>query len=312
MDTFSAIPIFVAVVECGSFSQAGERMGVSKSAISKRIGQLEEALGVRLLHRTTRRLSLTEAGERYYDYARNALRVANEGLDAISELQGSPQGKLRINVPMAFGRLHLAPFVPKFLAENPNISIDMMMDDKVVDMVEGSFDVAIRIGKLPDSSLIARRLAPCHSVLCASSDYIDRFGAPETPADLLNHNCLFYSYFQAGTEWTFHGPDGTVKVPPQGNYQVNNSEALYEALLAGLGICQMPTFIVGPALASGKLIPLMPEYSLPLHSIYAVFSERKYLPAKVRVFLEFLKASYGEDRPYWDEASYVSKISVAS
>lgn len=312
MKIFSAIPVFVAVVECGSFSQAGEKLGTSKSAVSKRINQLEGKLGVRLLHRTTRRLSLTEAGERYYDYARNALMIASEGEDAITQLQGKPQGTLRINAPMAFGRLHIAPLITEFLSEYPDIKINMAMDDKVVDMVEGSFDIAIRIGELPDSSLIARRLAPCHSVLCASPEYIAKFGEPKTPTDLVNHNCLFYSYFQAGVEWAFKGSEGAgegevesevesvVKVQPQGNYQVNNSEALHEALLAGLGICQMPTFIVGSALASGKLVPLLSGYALPQHAIYAVFSERKHLPAKVRVFLDFITARFGEEEPYWD------------
>jgi DNA-binding transcriptional LysR family regulator len=305
MKIFSAIPVFVAVVECGSFSQAGEKLGTSKSAVSKRINQLESQLGVRLMHRTTRRLSLTEAGERYYDYARNALMIASEGEDAITQLQGKPQGTLRINAPMAFGRLHIAPLIPAFLSEYPDIKINMAMDDKVVDMVEGSFDIAIRIGELPDSSLIARRLAPCHSVLCASPEYVAKFGEPKTPTDLINHNCLFYSYFQAGVEWTFEGGvesevEGAIKVQPQGNYQVNNSEALHEALLAGLGICQMPTFIVGSALASGKLVPLLSEYALPQHSIYAVFSQRKHLPAKVRVFLDFITARFGGEEPYWD------------
>jgi len=302
MVNFSAIPVFVAVVECGSFSLAGERLGTSKSAVSKRISQLEKNLGVRLLHRTTRRLKLTEAGEHYYDYARKAFATACEGEDAITQLQGQPQGVLSISTPMAFGRLHIAPLISGFLTENPNIRMNMTMDDKMVDLVEGGFDVAIRIGNLPDSSLIARRLAPCRSVLCASPDYIVKFGTPETPADLRQHNCLFYSYFLGGTEWIFEGPAGQVKVQPQGNYQVNNSEALREALLDGLGICQVPTFIVGADLSSGLLVPLLEEYPLPMHSIYAVFPERKYLPAKVRVFLDFVKEHLGEEKPYWDVA----------
>ncbi len=300
MVCFSAIPVFVAVVECGSFSQAGEKLGVTKSAVSKRISQLEAKLGVQLLQRTTRRLSLTEAGERYFDYARNALMIANEGEDAISQLQDQPQGTIRVNAPMAFGRLHIAPMMPKFLFDNPQIKVDMMMDDRVVDLVSGSFDIAIRIGKLPDSSLIARRLAPCHSVLCASPQYLEKFGVPDTPKDLIHHNCLSYSYFQAGTEWRFTGPDGLVSVVPKGNYRVNNSEALLEGLLAGLGIAQMPTFIVGPALASGELVSLLPDYVLPQHAIYAMLPERKHLPAKIRVFLEYLHRRFGETTPYWD------------
>ncbi|MCJ8304092.1 LysR family transcriptional regulator [Shewanella sp.] len=300
MESFSAIPVFVAVVECGSFSLASEQLGVTKSAVSKRISQLEAKLGVQLLHRTTRKLSLTEAGERYFDYARNALTLANEGEDAISELQDRPRGRLRVNAPMAFGRLHIAPLIPDFLREHPQIEIDMMMDDKVVDLVGGSFDIAIRIGKLPDSSLIARRLAPCHSVLCASPAYLQRLGTPEKPAQLVSHNCLYYSYFQGGTEWRFNGPEGLESLVPRGNYRVNNSEALLEALLAGLGICQMPTFIVGPAIADGRLVALLPEYRLPQHAIYAMLPGRKHIPAKIRVFLDCLLTHFDETLPYWD------------
>ncbi len=303
MENFSAIPVFVAVVECGSFSLAGQKLGTSKSAVSKRISQLENNLGVRLLHRTTRRLNLTEAGEQYYDYARKAFATAREGEDAMTHLQGQPQGSLSINVPMSFGRLHIAPLISAFLAENPNIQMNMVMDDKMVDLVEGGFDVAVRIGHLPDSSLIVRRLAPCRSVLCASPDYLAKFGVPKTPADLLNHNCLFYSYFRGGTEWIFEGPAGPVKVQPRGNYRVNNSDALREALIAGLGICQMPTFIVGPDLASGSLRPLLEDYALPLHSVYAVFPERKHLPAKVRAFLDFVIQHLGGETPHWDVIS---------
>ena len=301
MKSFSAIPVFIAVVECGSFSAAGQKLGTSKSAVSKRINQLEHDLGVRLLHRTTRRLSLTEAGEHYYDYARKAFFAACEGEDAITQWQGKPKGMLRVSVPMSFGRLHIAPLVSRFLSEYPDIQLNMTMDDKMVDLVEGGFDIAIRIGDLPDSSLIARRIAPCRSVVCASPEYVERHGRPKTPQDLQQHNCLVYSYFRGGSEWRFSGRNGVVKVLPKGNYQVNNSAAIREALITGLGIGQMPTFIVGPDLADGKLIPLLEGYSLPLHAIYAVFPERKHLPAKVRVFLDFVVKHLGEEQPYWDQ-----------
>jgi len=302
MEVFSAIPVFVAVVECGSFSQAGEKLGVTKSAVSKRISQLELKLGVQLLHRTTRRLSLTEAGQRYFDYARNSLMIAEEGEQAITTLQEQPQGTLRLNAPMTFSRLHLSPLIPQFLLDNPKVNLDMMMDDKVVDLIGGSFDIAIRIGKLPDSSLVAKRLAPCHSVLCASPSYLKRFLAPKTPQDLAQHNCLSYSYFQAGSEWQFNGPEGTESVIPKGNYRVNNSEALFEGLLAGMGICQMPSFIVGSAIAEGRLVTLLSEYQLPKHAIYALLPQRKHIPAKVRAFMECLQSRFDQDIPYWDKA----------
>lgn len=299
-DNFAAIPLFVAVVECGSFSAAGQRLGITKSAVSKRIAQLEGSLGVQLLHRTTRSLSLTEAGEQYFGYARNACAVAQEGEDAITRLQGQPQGILRLSVPMVFGRLHIAPLIPVFLAACPEVEINMMMDDKLVDLVEGGYDLAIRIGRLADSSLIARRIAPCYSVLCAAPAYLARSGMPKDLAQLAQHNCLFYSYYRAGSEWQFQGPEGAVRFQPRGNYQVNNSEALREALIAGLGICQMPTFIVGEDLAQGRLVELLPDYRLPEHAIYAVYPERKHVPAKVTAFVDFLLAQLGGERPYWD------------
>ncbi|MBL4829904.1 MAG: LysR family transcriptional regulator [Aliivibrio sp.] len=301
MEIFTSIPVFVAVVECGSFSAAAVSLGVTKSAVSKRINQLENQLGIKLIHRTTRSLSLTEAGEHYFDYARNALTIASEGEDAITRLQKSPQGTLRINAPMGFGRLHLAPLVPQFLLNHPQIQIDMEMDDKVVDMVSGSFDIAIRIGELPDSSLIAKHIAPCVSVMCASPSYLAKHGIPSHPTELATHNCLNYSYFQAGNEWRYVGPEGPVSVVPKGNYIVNNSEALYEGLIAGLGIGQMPTFIVGHALKQGKLIALLPEYHLPKHAIYAMLTERKHVPAKTRLFIEFLQQHFDKQTPHWDK-----------
>ncbi|CAI0911943.1 LysR family transcriptional regulator [Serratia grimesii] len=299
-DNFAAIPIFVAVVECESFSAAARRLGITKSAVSKRIAQLESSLGVQLLQRTTRSLSLTEAGEQYFGYARNACAVAQEGEDVVTRLQGQPQGCLRISVPMVFGRLHVAPLIPHFLAACPDMEINMMMDDQVVDLVDGGFDLAIRIGQLADSSLIARRIAPCRSVLCAAPAYLARSGTPTDLEQLAQHNCLFYSYFRGGSEWQFEGPAGAVRFQPRGNYQVNNSEALREALIAGLGICQMPTFIVGDDIAQGRLIELMPAYRLPEHAIYAVYPQRKYLPAKVLAFVDFLLAQLGGEQPYWD------------
>lgn len=300
MVEFSAIPVFVAVVECGSFSRAGEKLGTSKSAVSKRITLLEQRLGVRLFHRNTRRLSLTEAGEQYFEYARKAHALACEGEDAVAELQSEPRGVLRVSVPMTFGRLHLAPLIPGFLERYPHVQLDLSMDDQRVDLVEKGYDLAVRIGSLPDSSLVARRIAPCLSVICASPDYLARQGAPQTPEELSDHNCLFFSYFQGGAEWSFNSPVGMVRVQPRGNYRANNSEALRDALLAGLGICQMPTFIVGNDLAEKRLVPVLTDYPLPKHSIYAVFPERKHMPGKVRAFLDFLIDRLGGEQPFWD------------
>jgi DNA-binding transcriptional LysR family regulator len=301
MDTFSAIPVFVAVVENGSFSQAALRLGTSKSAVSKRISQLENKLGAQLLHRTTRQLSLTEAGERYFEYALKAYIAAGEGIDSVSQLQGNPKGLLKVNTPMSFGRLHIAPLVTDFLMKYPGIELNMVMDDKVVDLVEAGFDLAIRAGNLQDSTLIARRLAPCRSVICASPNYLAKHSAPQSPEDLIKHNCINYAYFSGGSEWTFHGESGPLKVKVAGNYQVNNSEALHQATLSGLGIAKIPTFIVGEDINQGKLVPLLREYSLSMQNFYAVFPERRHLPAKVRVFIDFILDRLGGEQPTWDK-----------
>ena len=298
MDGFGAIPVFVAVVETGGFSPAARKLGVSKSAVSKRISRLENKLGVRLLYRTTRQLSLTEAGERYYEHAVKAMAYASGAEDAVTQLQAEPQGRLRINTPMSFGRLHIAPLIPRFLARYPRIDVDMVMDDRVVDLVEEGFDVAIRGGDLPDSTLIARRLAPMRSVVCASPEYLAQKPAPPNPEALLDHNCLLFSY--SASEWTFLGQGEPVTVRVSGGYRVNNSEALREALLQGLGIARIPTFVVGPDLAAQRLVQVLTSYRTPEKTVYALFPKRQHLPAKVRVFIDFVVERLGGDVPYWE------------
>lgn len=303
-NTFSTIPIFVAVVECGSFSLAAEKLGVTKSAISKRVTQLEDELGIRLLNRTTRKLSLTEAGKRYYDHVSQALALAQQGMDAVTELQGEPKGKLKITAPMSFGVLYIAPIIAEFLEQFPKVTIDLQLEDQMVDLIEGEFDLAIRIGNLPISNLVAKRLVNCKSVLCASPEYIKRNGSPQKPSDLIGHNCLVYSYFRGGSEWAFEQQHNEFKVIPKGNFIVNNSEAIRRALIEGLGVGQLPTFLVSKDILSGKLQPIMTPYSLPEHAIYAVFPERKHLPHKVRAFMEFVADKLGRDKPVWDEGIF--------
>jgi DNA-binding transcriptional LysR family regulator len=302
MEGFSAIPVFVSVVENGGFSAAARRLGVSTSAISKRINLLENTLGVRLLHRTTRKLSLTEAGERYFEHAAQALAAAGQAEDAVTELQGEPQGKLRISSPMSFGRLHVSPLIPKLLKRYPKLKVELVMDDRSVDLVAEGFDVAIRSGSgsLPISTLIARKLAPLRQVLCASPEYIDQLGLPRTPAELSEHNCVLFSLSSDTNEWTLLSDDDTEIVSVSGNYKVNNSEALLEAIREGIGIGRLPTFVAGPDLKAGRLVKLFESYRIPDHTFYAVFPERKFLPAKVRAFLDFAIEYYGGDLPYWD------------
>lgn len=302
MEHFGAIPVFVAVVENGSFSAAARTLGVSKSAVSKRIHGLEAQLGVRLLYRTTRKLSLTEAGERYFEHAALALNAAIQAEEAVTELQGEPQGQLRVSSPMSFGRLHVAPMIPKLMQRYPKLRVDLVMDDRKVDLVAAGFDVAIRAGSgdLPDSTLVARRLAPLRQVLCASAGYIEGHGLPASPAELTGHNCVLYSYSSDANMWSLHKGDTTESVVVSGNYRVNNSEALLAALTQGIGIGRLPTFVAGPELKTGRLVTLLEAYTIPDHTFYAVFPQREYLPAKVRAFVDFATEYFGGDQPYWD------------
>ena len=300
MNEFGAIPVFVAVVENDGFSAASRVLGISKSAVSKRINQLENHLGVRLLHRTTRKLSLTEAGERYFEHAAQALTAAGQAEDAVTELQGEPQGKLKISSPMSFGRLHVAPLIPIFTQRYPKILIDLVMDDRNIDLVAEGFDLAIRSGDMPASTLIARKLAPLRQVLCASPDYIDRYGMPVTPSELSERNCILFSYSGDANEWTLIKDGKSEAVLVSGSYRVNNSEAILVALREGIGIGRLPTFVAGPDLREGNLVRILESYHIPDHTFYAVFPERQYLPAKVRVFLNFSINYFGGDQPYWD------------
>ncbi len=304
MAVFGAIPIFVAVIENGGFSAAARVLGISKSAVSKRVNQLEHHLGVRLLHRTTRKLSLTEAGTRYFEHAAQALMAANKAEDAVTELQGEPQGKLKVSCPMSFGRLHVAPLIPKLMKRYPKLKVELIMDDRTVDLIAEGLDVAIRSssGGLPDSSLVARKLAPLRQAICASPAYIEEHGAPTVPTELVDHNCILFSYSRDANEWTLVKGETRETVAISGDYRVNNSEAIIEALREGIGIGRLPTFVAGPDLKSGRLIKVLETYEIPDHTFYAVFPEREYLPAKVRAFLEFAIEYFGGDQPYWDQS----------
>lgn len=299
MSVFANIPILHAVVQAGSFSAASQQLGMTKSAVSKRIKTLEDELGVKLIQRTTRKLSLTEAGELYYGYIAQAQTLIQDGQDVVNSLQGSPKGLLKVSLPMVFGQKHIAPLLAEFSRRYPDIELVITLDDRVVDLLADQIDVAIRIGALPDSTLIAKKLSRCRSVLCASPDYLEQTGVPTELSQLKKHNCLFYSYFRAGIEWSFTGPNGIERIKPQGNIQVNNSEVLKQLLLDGGGVCQMPLFIVEPYLKSGELVTLLDDYVLPEHGIYAVYPEREYMPEKLRVWLEFLGEKMADKDEVW-------------
>lgn len=302
MRDLAGLMTFTRVVELESFSGAARDLGLSKSAVSKQVRRLEDRLGVRLLNRTTRRLSLTEAGRAFYDGCQQVASAADAAERAVSHLSEAPRGTLKVNAPMSFGRLHVGPALPGFLEAHPDLAIDLVLNDRIVDLVEEGFDVAVRIGRLEDSSLVARRLAPNRRVLAAAPAYLARHGAPDTPEDLARHDCLVYSYQSEGRAWRLRGPEGLRKVTPSGRLRVNNGDVLQAAAVGGLGVAFLPGFLAGADLRAGRLVRLLPAWRDAEDSaVHAVFPESRNLLPKVRVFVDFLAARFGE-RPYWDEA----------
>ncbi|MEJ2454588.1 MAG: LysR family transcriptional regulator [Candidatus Thiodiazotropha sp.] len=300
MDPLTDIAVFVQVVDAGSFTAAAERLRLSKSVISKYVTRLEERLGARLLNRTTRRLSLTEVGRAFYERSRLGLQELEEAEAEVSRLQNAPRGTLKINCPMSFGIMHISPALPEFLARYPDLAVDMSLDDRRVDLVQESFDLAIRIGELPDSSLVARRLGPCRHVVCAAPGYFVRHGVPHTPEELRDHNAITFKYQDSPNEWHFRSAQGgIIRVPVQGNIQINNSLGLREALLREAGVTLTPTFVVGDDIKSGRLQAVLREYTALEVSIYAVYPQRRHLSPKVRAFLDFMLERISE-RPYWE------------
>ncbi len=300
MDRLDSMEAFVRVAECGSFSEAARRLRLSKSVVSRQVSGLEAQLGARLFNRTTRSLALTEVGRAYFERCARILADVEEANLSVSSLQAEPRGRLRVNAPMSFGVLHLAPLMPRFLEQYPQIDLDMAMNDRFISLVEEGFDVAVRIGKLEDSSLISRQLAPSRRVVCGSPDYLRRRGIPATPADLSGHCCLCYSNLAEADEWTFATAEGRRwPVEVQGRLRVNNGDVLREAVLAGIGLAMLPTFICGRDLQAGSLVAVLGDYIEQNSAIHAVYPHGRHLSPKVRAFVDFLVDHFGP-RPYWD------------
>jgi DNA-binding transcriptional LysR family regulator len=292
LDRIMSMEVFVKVAQAGSLSAAAQALGLSKSTVSKHISALEDHLGVLLLNRTTRRLSLTDLGAAYRDHAQRILSEIADTELAIQEHTVEPKGKLRVNAPMSFGILHIAPLLPGFMAAHPRIEIELVLDDRRVDLIEEGFDVAIRIGRLDDSTLIARRLASVHFVCAAAERYLARHRSIERPEDLAGHNCLRYSLNRQPNEWRFErdGHEQTVRVT--GTLVANNGEALREAAVAGLGVVYQPIFIIDSDLAAGRLQPLLQDWTTPQIDIHAVFPEQRRLQPKLRHFVDHLVAMF--------------------
>lgn len=289
MDRVTHISTFVAVAETESFTAAAERLDLSRAMASKHIQALEDRLGVKLLERTTRRVRLTDAGRRYLERAR---RLLHDLEVADTEARGerlAPAGLLRINGPVSFSQAHLAAAIAPFLSRYPELSVDLTVNDRVVDLLEEGYDVAVRIGRLADSTLVARRLAPVALHLAASPDYLARHGVPRHPDDLADHACLTYAYSSEGLIWRFtDGAGGEAAVRPRGHMSGNNGDVLTEAAAAGAGIVQQPDFVLGPYFAAGTLVPLLPGWHPPDLAVHAVHHQTRHVSAKIRVFIDYL------------------------
>jgi DNA-binding transcriptional LysR family regulator len=302
MDYLAALRLFVRAVELGSFSKAAVDCGAKVSSVSRAVSALEADLGVALFNRSTRRLNPTEAGGDFYERATRILAEVEDARRQTAALNGRPQGLLKLNLPGAFGRRHVVPLLPSFLAAYPLIRIDATLTDATVNLIEAGADVAIRIGALPDSTLIAKRLAPHRRILCAAPGSFGDGAAPSMPADLARENCLMFALAPAD-RWFFARGDERVEVAVKGSFRANDSEALLDVAAAGLGLALLPTWLAGEAVRDGRLIRVLPEWEAGLapgdRAIWGVYPPKKVLSPKVRVFLDFVEARFG--RPaIWD------------
>jgi DNA-binding transcriptional LysR family regulator len=300
LDRVTSMQVFVRVAALGSFSAAARALNLSQTMVTKHVAALEERLGVKLLHRSTRRLVLTEGGRTYLAACERILAEIEEAEASASLDRIEPRGILRLNVPLTFGFRHIAPAIPEFTRLHPAVSFDLGLADRYVDLIEEGLDLAIRIGRLKDSSLVARRLAACRTVVCAAPSYLKEHGTPQTLDDLARHNCLGYTLPSAigANRWTF-GTDGETVVPVQGNLRANNGDALLAAAVAGQGLIYQPTFIVGDGLRDGSLVPVLGGYPTYQLGIHAVLPSGRQAPAKVRTFLAFLTHRFAPE-PAWD------------
>jgi DNA-binding transcriptional LysR family regulator len=290
MDKLESIKAFTQVVEIGGFAAAARHMGVSRSAVNKLVINLENDLKTQLLHRTTRTVTPTDAGRAFYQRCTGILADLAEAELALTELQQEPKGKLRINGPMTFGTLHLAPIVADFLAQYPELEIELALNDRFIDPIEEGFDVTVRIAQpLKSANLIVHHLAPSPIVLCAAPAYLDQRGTPHHPEDLKHHACLHYGHVAQDYVWTLIGPQQTHQFHVHGSLCCNNGEGLRQAALAGLGIVMLPTFIIGEDLRSGRLQQVLLDYHPPKTGIYALYPVNRHLSAKVKAWVEFLQ-----------------------
>ena len=293
MDRFASMQAFARVVELGSFAKAAERMGISTSACSRQVADLEAHLDTRLLNRTTRSLSLTESGHAFHLRCVQLIADLEDAEQVAHAGRARPRGTLRITCPVNFGLHHVSPLLGPFLRKHPDVRLDVSLSDRMVDIVDEGFDLAIRIGESRSTSVIARKLAESRLVTCASPAYLERHGTPVTPGQLGQHNCLIYEYLNPRNEWRFVDRAGTeYRIRVAGNVHTNNGDMHAAVAAQGLGICFEPDFIVAAHLEAGRLVAILPDYTPPAASIYAVYPSRRHLSAKVRAFVDFVAAAF--------------------
>jgi DNA-binding transcriptional LysR family regulator len=288
MDKFQEMRAFVAVVDAGSFVRAADALGLSKTAVSRLVGDLESRLGTRLLHRTTRKLSQTPEGEVFHERCRQLLEGVDEAEAELSAHAGEAVGQLRVNVPVTFGLLHLAPLWPAFMVLHPRVVLDVTLADRLVDLVDEGYDLAVRIARLQTSTLVSRQLTSTRLILCASPGYLRQHGTPEHPSDLAQHSVISYTLLATGDQWEFEGPQGTVGVKVRPRMRTNSGDTCCAAAVQHQGIVLQPSFLVGAHLASGALVEILPQYRAIELGVYAVYPTRKHLTPKVRALIDFL------------------------
>lgn len=292
--SLSAIEAFVETVRAGGMAAAARKLGSTRARVSRQVQQLEAALGAQLLVRTTRALRLTDAGSAYLEVAEAALTQLAEGARRVAEGQGRISGVLRVNAPMSFGVRVLGPLLPRFLAAHPALELQLTLSDEFIDPVRSGHDVTLRIGQLADSGLIARRLTDAPRLLAAAPAYLAAHGTPTHPAELEAHACLNYSYSSTGGQWALRRGDEELKVAAEGPFCANNGDVLLAAAEAGLGVVLLPQFIVGDALAAGRLVEVLPDWRPPPIAVHAMYPPNRQLPLRTRRFLDFLIEALGE------------------
>lgn len=301
MDKLVAMTVFRSVVECGSFAKASEQLGISTTSTSRLIGDLEHALGVSLLHRSTRKISLTEVGMTYFGRCCQHLEDIAATEMAIGGARAEVRGTLRLSVPYSFGNAFLAPHLPRFMASFPDLRLDISYSDRLIDLGRDGIDVAVRICRDVSSMYVARPLASAHVVMCASPEYLLRRGIPLRPDDLCRHNCICYSNLATGNQWVFSRDGEEHSVAIHGSLRSNNGDTNRLAALAGLGIIREPTFIIGDDLRAGRLVPVLPDYQTRPVVVHAVYLPTNRHSAKIRAITDFLVDLFRSHVPAWDQ-----------